>query len=731
MNYFSSKAKWIGMGEGNFKTGQPMPALELRKCFTLDKKPAFAECLILGLGLHVLHINGRRVGDGVLSPAVTAYDKRALYLRHDITDYLTEGENVIAVKLGNGFFNESVRSGWNFHTASWRNTPRLRFELFADGESFLASDVTWRVRNNGATVHNVLRTGEYYDARLEDGWREIGYCDGAWRSAVTVHPSGGILEEMTMPEIKECEDLVPVASWQSQRGMIYDFGKNIAGYVTLECEGPRGVTLSMVHSEKLDGKELDTENAEYMPYEHPFGENRYTFAGKGIEKWTPEFVYHGFRYVELIWDSEGLPAPKKLTAHFVHTALRQKGSFTCSNELFNWIYDAGLRSFLSNYQGVSLDCPHREKNGWTGDAVISANYAVRLFDMNEAYNKWLRDMTDAQRLNGQLPGIVPTAGWGFDWGAGPAWDFAAFALPYVQYLETGDQSTLDTAYPLQRRYLSYAQQREDDEGLVCYGLSDWCPPRRLGELNIMPNRFSDSCFYAAMHTIAAKNAALHGDRELSAAYIKKARDIRAKVKAIYGTDQQIQSHGQGALAFLVCYGIVEGDEAQKVADRLAQLLKEDGYVQKVGILGMKALPHVLSRHGHNDVAIKMLSRTDYPSYGYWKSLGETTLCELWEETQSRNHHMYGDVIYWLIENIAGLKNCGIAYDRVSFTPGFFDENCSASACTETPRGQISIRWEKIGDKFTADLIVPAETDAILILGEKTYPVKTGSITITL
>ena len=732
MNCFTKHAKWIGVKEGNYQTGCHSPALELRRCFFVNRIPTHAECLLLGLGAHILFINGTRVGDAVLSPAFTAYDKRALFLRYDVSSYLKKGENVIAVKLGDGFYNQTVVDEWNFYLASWRNSPRMLLELFLDGESVLVSDTDWRARKSEATYHNAIRTGEYYDARHEDGWKSLGYCDADWSCARVVCHAGGVIEEMTMPPMRECEHLSAVDMWKSERGWVFDFGKNIAGYVSLCCRGKAGDTVTLRYAEQLKGKEIDQSGINcYVDPSAAFSEDRYTFCGEGLEEWRPEFVFHGFRYVEFCWGSEEAPDLSALTAYFVHTDLARKGNFTCSHELLNWIYDAGVRSFLSNYQGIPMDCPHREKNGWTGDAAISADFAVCHFDMKEAYLKWMRDMTDAQRVSGQLPGIVPTSGWGYHWGAGPAWDFALFALPYVLYLETGNAESLFQVYGAAQAYLRYAESREDAEGLVCYGLSDWCAPKRMENRNLMPNRFSDSCYYCAMNCIAAKIAELSGDGGKAEYYQHKAREIKERIRSVYATDEQIASHGQGALAFLICFGIVEGEEAQRVADRLAALVKADGYVHKVGILGMKALPYALSAHGYTDVAYRMLTRTDYPSYGYWRSLGESTLCEVWEEGQSRNHHMYADVLNWMTRHIAGLQNRGVAYDKAAFVPHFFADTCGASACTETPRGEISISWSKTSTELVADVVVPRGTEATLELFDESRAVSTGRIVIKL
>jgi len=730
MTYFTKRAKWIGSGENNFRPNVICPATELRRTFTLDKMPKSAECLIVGLGLFTLHINGKKVSRDVLSPAFTAYDKRTLFVRYDVKEYLKEGENVIAIKLGNGFFNQSIVDHWNFYLASWRSLPRALFELFINGESALASDTDWRIRASGsATVYNEMKAGEIYDARLEDGWRECEYCDTGWGFAEIVNPPGGILDEMVMPPIRECEQLCAVDMWKSERGWIFDFGKNISGYTSIRCRAERGTVLTLRHGELLEGRELNMREIDcFMTPNEDFAKNTYVFSGRGIEQWRPEFVYHGFRYVEFVWDKEEEPTLDCLTAHFVHTDLKRRGDFTSSDGLLNWIYDAGIRAFLSNYQGHPLDCPHREKNGWTGDAVISADYAVYNFDMKEAYKKWLKDMIDAQRPSGQIPGIVPSCGWGYNWGSGPAWDAAMFYLPYVLYLETGDAECLDVVYGAQEKYLDYAEEREDARGLVEYGLSDWCPPKRIdeSELNLLPNKMSDSCYYHLMLTVMAENARLHGDFEKERKYREKATTLKAKIAEIYAPDDKLTLHGQGGLAFLLNFDIVEGEKAERIAKMLADLVIKDGYVHKVGILGMKALPNALSKYGYTDVAYKMLTRSGYPSYSYWRELGETTLCEVWEENQSRNHHMYSDVVNWLARNVAGLKRCGVAYSEVSFEPYVFAEECHAATRTVTPRGEIGISWTKTKEHFIADITLPDGTAATLTVLGKKIPVSAGS-----
>src|SRR5699024_277246 len=132
------------------------------------------------------------------------------------------------------------------------------------------------------------------------------------------------------------------------------------------------------------------------------------------------------------------------------------------------------RSTLTNFHSIPTDCPHREQNGWTGDAQLSAEQALLNFDMTDAYRKWLRDFVDCQRPSGQLPGIVPTGGWGYNWGSGPAWDSALILIPYYVWRYTGDLSLIQEFWPNMVQYMDYLSTMTVD-GLVDFGLGDWCP----------------------------------------------------------------------------------------------------------------------------------------------------------------------------------------------------------------------------------------------------------------
>ncbi len=735
-NFFTKQAKWIGASEGSFNFKGYFPAVQLRKTFVMEK-PAKAECLICGLGLFTLYINGKRVGDDVLSPAFTAYDKRALFVRYDVSNYLVLGENVVSVKLGNGQYNQPVQDSWHFSHASWRNAPKLLFELFINGETALVSDKTWKCSLDGATVHNVLRTGEFYDARKEDAWRELGYDDGAWQQARLVRPCGGVLEEQSLPPIRECDKLSAISVWKSEKGYVFDFGKNIAGYVGLRMQGESGQTISLHYAELLEGKEIAQYNINpYVKSEvGDFSEDRYTFAGKGVEEWKPEFVYHGFRYVEVTGLTEEPPIDC-LTAYHVHTDLLETGYFHSSDETLNWLFDAAKLSFINNFHGYPQDCPHREKNGWTGDAACSAEYSLFLFDMEKAYYKWLKDVCDTQRPCGEIAAIAPSSGWGYNWGNGPAWDYALFHIPYAVYQNGGGTDCLALCYPSMKKYLKYVENFILQDGTVsAFGLGDWCYPRKVEDLRLVSEDYSDSCHVYSMFCIASKTAEILG--KSGALFAAKAEKLRLAILHKFADGDKIEKDGQTALAMAVHFGIVQGPQAERVAKRLVERIQADDYQIKFGILGAKAMYNVLAKYGYKDVAYKLVSREEYPSYKYWKNHGATTLWERWEESTreilaSCDHHMYGSVTEFLVKGIAGLENTGVGYETCKIQPYFFADTCACECGTKTPYGEISVKWKKEKGMFLASFVIPNEVEATLILPNgKQSKIRSGNIKIKL
>ena len=745
------RARWISNSDTS--PGKPIaidtPSLRARRCFTLESLPECAVASVSGLGAFVMYVNGERVGNDFLSPAFTNCNETVLYCEYDITSLLRVGKNTLCIEVGAGYFNQATYDRWSFAHSPWRDFEKLLFVLRADGEEILVSDKSWRVTKKGPRTHTQIRQGEFYDARLEDGWLLGDFDDSSWDKASLTRIPGGELKKMILPPIRVCKRLAPIASFACPGGVIYDFGDNISGRVRAVVSGERGQVLTVKYGERIIDGELDeymnrwgVKNEAYHSLE--FGD-RYTLRGDGSEVWSPEFVYYGFRYIFLSDNCQ----VESVEAEFLRTDFAERGGFSSSSDRYSWLVSAGLNGFLSNFHGFSEDCPHREKNGWTGDASISVDHAVYRYDMIESYRKWLGDITDAQLKSGQLPAIAPTGIYGYTWGSGPAWDHTLFYIPWVVYRDTGDDSLFDGVIDAGVKYFKYAKKYEDEDGIVKFGLSDWCAPLPVAaeevdelctgrfdptgrkRMTVATNHFSDSCYHYKNLSMFADALKRRGDSRAEE-YRLHAEKVLSGIRRRYLKDGTVDNDTQSALALALFFGIAEGEMGKALAARLADKVQAGNYKMECGILGTKALFNSLADYGYLDLCHKMLTIEDYPSYGFWHKNGLRTFPELWEVADgSRNHHMYSDIVSFVYKNIGGVQNKGIAYDVCRIAPYIFAEECSASTYTETPRGRIAVDWSYRDGRFNAEILIPSGTSACLEVMNKKIALTVGVNKITL
>jgi len=403
------------------KENSSNPAPQFRQAFQVTKKIAQARLYISGVGYNVPCLNGKQVGDHLLDPAFTRYDKTVLYSVYDISANLHPGENVLGVVLGNGWYNMITKAVWGFDHAPWRDEPALLAQveiIYEDGSrQLIGSDESWKV-SPGPIVFNSIRQGEYYDAGKETpGWDKAGFDDKSWYQPVVVRGPAGKLKAQMIQAVKATEHFIPKTITQVQPGMyVFDLGKNIAGFAELKVEAPKGTEITLRYGERLstDGR-VDQRDIGQHVENNLVQTDKYICNGKGIEIWHPSFVYHGFQYIE-VSGLPGKPGRETITGIMMHTVMEPAGSFECSNKLFNSIQQAALNSYQSNFMGYPTDCPQREKNGWTGDAHLAAEMGLYNFKGENAYTKWLGDFVDEQRPSGELPALIPTSGWGYFWG---------------------------------------------------------------------------------------------------------------------------------------------------------------------------------------------------------------------------------------------------------------------------------------------------------------------------
>jgi len=487
LNAADWKAKWIGSFSDQFPDSAiTYPAPFFRKEFTVKKKIRQAIVYVSGLGFYELFLNGKRVGDQVLAPAVTNYDKRALknmlypfddqstqrifYNTFDITAGITQKLNALGIILGNGWYNQRDRT---VEGKMWYDVPKLIFQLeitYTDGTSdVIVSDTDWKTRN-GPLLKDGIFTGEKYDARLELGaWNKAAYNDAEWKSSILARPPTGSLHPQTAPFDKVIRTLTPVFDGRIRDSVYqYHLNETVAGWAALRVQGKAGSEIKIRY--------ISEEGDDYGQYDY------YILKGNGIQNWEPRFTWHAFRKIEVV-SKDVILDSASIQVKDVHTDVALNGSFDCSNAFLNKINTAYLSTQKANLHGsTSSDCPHRERLGYTGDGQVAMESALLSFNMAQFYRKWLDDIGDARnKKTGFVTHSAPFGGGG----GGPAWGSAYVIMPWLYFSFYNDTTILKQHYLGMKQWVEYLKTRTNETGLITkeepggWCLGDWCTPTKI------------------------------------------------------------------------------------------------------------------------------------------------------------------------------------------------------------------------------------------------------------
>ncbi len=688
-------APWIGSGLPHVDWKTPARSAPwFRHDFSLLAPASEAKVYLCGLGYYELYLNGEKIGDHVLDPIVTQYDIRCGYLVYDVTRLLKNGSNTFGVVLGTGWYDCHTSEAWHFDKASWRDNPKFIFELVLDGSVVLSSDESWHFTLDGPIRFDGLRNGETYDARMEiNHWAEPEFDDSAWEKAVVVPGPGGALTLQTAPPCKVMQTLKPVRVIKSAQGsMIYDLGQNIAGWARIRGKGEPGTEIQMRYSELLGpyADAIDQSNIKPFIFSGEVQTDRYIFKGESVEEWEPRFTYHGFQYVEVSM-SNGAAEIFELEGRVVHSSFQKIGRFACSMSALNTLFQCTQWSFQSNFVGIPTDCPHREKNGWTGDASLAAETGLFNFDLKKSYFWWTQTIADSQRINGQLPGIVPTSGWGFNWGSGPAWDSAFILIPWEVYRYTGDRSLIDANYANMKLYLAYLGTLAT-RGIVSFGLGDWCHYDRTRAVDVS---VTSTAYYYAFAVTLAKCAELLARWDDACAFRRLAEAIKGVFNDTFYNQNGTYAKGEAtALGCAIYQGLCPDEEISKVAATLAGLMEERSCRADFGILGAKYIPRALADNGYGETAFKIISQGSYPGWIDWINHGANTLWETWGGESSRNHIMFGDVSAWMMQYLGGIRPALPGFEKIHVSPIFPNALDAVSVSHISAHGEIKSTWQR-------------------------------------
>ncbi|MBN1764963.1 MAG: family 78 glycoside hydrolase catalytic domain [Sedimentisphaerales bacterium] len=698
------------------------PARYLRREFTLKKSVHRAMLYATALGIYELRINGEKAGRDYFTPGWTDYNQRIYYNTYDVTDMLRPDGNAVGAVLADGWYAGYVGYGRerNHYGRELRLLGQLRLEYTDGSIETVATDDTWKASLGPLRQADFLM-GEVYDATREmPGWDLPGFDASGWEPVVVGADTGAKIQAAPHGPVREMAVIKPVSVAEPVKGVyVLDMGQNFAGVIRFGFKGNKGQKIIIRYAERLnpDGT-IYTENLRSAR-----ATDTYICKDDSEVIWQPRFTFHGFQYVEVT----GLnvrPDLETISGIALSSDTPVVGSFSCSDEMINKLYSNIVWTQRMNFIDIPTDCPQRdERMGWTGDAQIYIRTACMNTDVQAFFTKWLVDLYDAQREDGQLPMVAPLKVAGDD--GGPAWADAGIICPWTIYQIYGDQRILEKHYNGMKRFIDFCRSRSTAELLPpdefhCFG--DW--------LNIdadTPSEVIYTAYFAYAAKLMAQTAQVLGKTEDAEKYKELFERIRTAFNRAYvGEEGEIKGETQCGYVLALAFELLDPEKQDLAARRLAaDIDSRDGHLS-TGFVGTKDLMLVLSKIGRNDVAYRLLHNTTFPSWGFSIEQGATSIWERWNgwtpedgfadpNMNSFAHYSFGAVGQWMFENIGGIDTDGPGFKRIIIRSRPGGKIRAATTRYNSIHGMISTDWNLEHNKFTLDVTIPANTNATVYI----------------
>ncbi|MBQ6717130.1 MAG: family 78 glycoside hydrolase catalytic domain [Clostridia bacterium] len=696
------KAGWIALN------GDPDGAtVYFRREFAIDKPVKSVRMYAAGLGYHEITINGETIGNAYLDPAHTDYTKTVQYVFYpEMEKYFLPGENTIGVRVGGGWRDNNIGMIKDLNVpVRFFGKRQLSLALkieYEDGEiQEIDTDETWQA-GTGASVQSNLFDGEIFDANLTQvGWDKVGF-DGFSPAMFTDAP-GGEMRVMTLAPIREMGVYKPVSISHPKKGLsIIDFGQNLSGVVRMTLINlKKDQKIKVVHAE-----ELDEDGTLYtLPLRKAKCEDVYIASGddRDLSVWQPNFTYHGFRYASV----EGYDVDyENIEAVLLHTDLESDSFFVSGSAQLNALQKQILMTERDNMHSILTDCPQRdERMGWMNDATVRFEETPYNFDCAGMFRKIVRDLMDVQSGDGAITCTAP-----FVFGARPADPVcSSFLVAGMQgYLHFNDLETIREAYQVYCAWENYLLSRSDNYIVDYSYYGDWAGPGYACEGGedgakscVTPGQFMSTGYsYFNLKTLAQMARLLNREGEAQK-HEETAEKVReAMLQKWYDAgNASIATGSMACQAFSLWLKIIPEKDAPRAAQKLRDDLVNANFAFTTGNLCSRYMLDELAEYGYIDEAYELLTREEYPSFGFMRQHEATTVWERFELKKnpgmnSHNHPMYGAAGSFLYKYIAGVYPEDAGYETFTVKPYMPEKLLSAQAGIDTRFGRINVRWTK-------------------------------------
>lgn len=705
---FFGAAEWVGFDPAAV-------SVHARKSFSATNT-AKAELLILGFGFFEAYLNGTPVSEDRFLPLNTDFHDREILIdgkdwgektahrvyvcRFDVTPLIKDGENVLGVMLGNGWY-----AGREHAFGDKKLIFRLLLTEKNGTETEILSDETVLWKAGFVTEYRFTSFQTQDFTGYDDTWfLPGGSTDGFEKVGITDIPETEYLYS-DCPADRISEIIIPKIIRSEIGKKTYDLGKNCSGIAVVSLNGKAGDTVKVTVGEE---KTADNAVDEYLVWGQ---ETSFICGGTPREAYT-RYTWNNGRYVSVEGNA------KLLRWEVIHTDTEVNSSFESTDINLKWLYDAFVNTQLCNmHAGIPSDCPHLERRGYTGDGELACDAAMETLDIRKFYEKWIADISDCQdRLSGHIQYTAPYV----KSGGGPGgWGCAIVHVPYEYYKHYGDGSFMKELYPQMKEYFRYLDDHSenglilsDREGEWCLG--DWCVARGARVKILLPEPFVNDYFYIRSINEILECADVIGlsDAEKEALENKKAALIKAVNDTYFDpATGDYADNVQGANAFAVDLGL--GDE--RTLTHTVEFYTDLG-MYDTGIFGTDILTRVLFEKGYAPLAFELLTNDKMFSFGNLRLQGATSLWEYWTGRRSHSHPMFGAVVAYLFRYILGIRTDETGLVKIE--PLYTGKDGEFSGSMTTLQGKVSVKVKYAGDKAEISVISPCDTE--LIFGGKEF-----------
>jgi alpha-L-rhamnosidase len=710
------QAKWIGCKE--IKTENPVFVKEIE----LDQDTEQARIYACGLGVYEIYINGEKVGNEFLAPGCNNYAEWLQYQTYEAG--LKKGKNRIAVSLGNGWYKGKF--GLELKENIYGDAFKLLMEMrlfFKDGSTrVFGTDESWKVVQGDVSFNNIYDGEVYAPSPNEKKQYPIEVLDDGYDK---------LSARLSLPVVVKMELPVKEILHTPAGEIILDMGQNMVGFLRFRCREEKGTNLRLRHGEILQegnfyGDNLRTAKAEY------------TYISDGNEREIrPYFTYYGFRYVKL----EGFTQEIKkedFTGCVLFSDLEETGSFLTSDEKVNKLVDNALWGQRGNYVDVPTDCPQRdERMGWTGDTQVFTGTACFHMDSYAFLSKYTYDLYTTQKQLGCVTNVIPA--FSETHMASCGWGDAATIIPWTLYQFYGDKVILEQQYESMKLWVQSIYELDEKSGgarlwMEGYHFGDW-----LGQDNENPSeRFKGgtedeyiaTAYYYYSTTLVAKSAGILGKKQDEEFYLQLAEEIKKAIRAEYFTENgRLAICTQTGYVLALFMGFAPKNAVQRLIKELKAKLKINNGYLKTGFIGTAYLCRVLSDHGANEAAYRLLLNEDAPSWLYAVNLGATTIWERWNslladgtingtDMNSFNHYSYGAIVEWMYRNMAGIRPLEEepGFKKAVIAPQPYYRISTVDAVYRSAAGVYESHWEiRENGMFWMKVVIPFDAQATVLL----------------